>query len=115
MGRRKLLVGFLVGFTLLVGTNSAMAAMWDQHCEAAIENLQRLQQQVAAKKQEVEQARVIEAIPSNFISSELRTTTPTNRGVSQTQNDLILLFQNVEFAVAQFSQSCLNHNRIIQR
>lgn len=44
-----------------------MAAMWDRHCQVAIEDLQRLQQEISVKKQEVDAARVVQAIPSNFV------------------------------------------------
>ena len=66
-GAKKVLVGLMIGCFFLVGTSSGMAAMWDRHCQVAIEDLQRLLQEISVKKQEVDAARVVQAIPSNFV------------------------------------------------
>ena len=114
MGQRKVLVGLMIGCLFLVGTNSVMAAMWDRHCQVAIEDLQALQHEIAIKKQEIDTARVVEAIPSNFVSGQLLASLRPSTGKSQAVNELKRLFQNVEFAVAEFSRSCLKSNRVSQ-
>ena len=112
MEQKKVLIGLMVGCFFLVGMSSAMAALWDPHCQMAIKDLQRLQHQVALKKQEVDAARVVEAIPADFVQSEFQNFLPSNNGVSQAQNELKTLFQDMEYTLSKFSQSCLKHNRI---
>ena len=68
MPQKKVLIGLMLGCFFLVGTGSAIAALWDQSCRVAINNLQRLQEKVALKKQEIDVARIVEAIPANFVS-----------------------------------------------
>ncbi|GEM_PF-3171424 len=115
MNQRKVLVGFLVGFFLLAGTSAVMAALWDRQCQIAIEDLQRLQQEVALKKQEVDAARVVEAIPLNFVADQLQTSIATKtKRKSQALNELKILFQNVEFAFSELSRACFKHNTVSQ-
>jgi len=114
MGQRKDLVGLVIACFFLIGTNSVMGAMWDRHCQVAIEDLQVLQHEIVTKKQEIETARVVEAIPSNFMSGQLEVSLKPSSGKAQAVSDMKLLFQNVEFAVAEFSRSCLKRNRFSQ-
>jgi len=114
MRQRKVLVGLMIACFFLVGTSSAMAALWDLHCQVAIEDLQRLQQEIAVKKQEIDAVRVVKAIPSNFVSGQLQESIDTYNDGSQGVNELKFLFQNVEFAVAEFSRSCLKSHRVSQ-
>ncbi len=114
MGQKKVLVGLMIGCFFLVGTSSAMAALWDRHCQVAIEDLQRLQQEIVVKKQEVDAGRVVQAIPSNFVFGQLQESINTYNDGSQAVNELKIIFQDVEFAVAEFSRSCLKHNRVSQ-
>ena len=114
MEQKKVLVGLMIGCFFLVGTSSAMAALWDRNCQVSIEELQRLQQEISVKKQEIDAARVVRAIPSNFVSSQLQDSINTYHDQSQAVKDLKVLFQNVEFALAEFSRSCLKSNRVSQ-
>ncbi|MDA0739512.1 MAG: hypothetical protein O2999_12890 [Nitrospirae bacterium] len=113
MSLKHVWFNLLVGFALLVGTSPVFAALWDKDCQVAIEEIQQLQKEVAAKKQEVDAARVVAAIPLNFVSDELQDSMKSiDRGQSVTE--LKALFQNIEFAVSQFSTSCLKSNRMYQ-
>jgi len=113
VGQKTLLVSFMIGCFLLVGTSSALAALWDRNCQVAIEVLQKLQQEIVAKKQDIDRARVVQAIPSNFVSGQLQDSIDTYRDDrSQSVNELNAIFQNVEFAVAEFSRSCLKSHKV---
>lgn len=114
MGQKKVLVGLMIGCFFLVGTSSGMAAMWDRHCQVAIEDLQRLQQEISVKKQEVDVARLVKAIPSNFVFGQLQESINTYNDGSQAENELKVIFQNVRFAVSEFSRSCLKSHRVPQ-
>jgi hypothetical protein len=114
IGQKKVLVGLMIGCFFLVGTSSGMAALWDRNCQIAIEDLQRLQQEISVKKQEVDTERVVEAIPSNFVSGQLQAFLRASNGKSQAVNELKGLFKNIEFAVAAFSRSCLKSHRVSQ-
>ena len=114
MPQKKVLIGLMLGCFFLVGTGSAMAALWDQSCRVAIDNLQRLQEKVALKKQEIDVARMVEAIPADFVSGQLKTSLRPIKGTSQLVNELKGLFQNGEFAVKKFSQMGLMRNGVSQ-
>ena len=113
MDRKRILASFFVGFLLLISANSAIAAMWDRHCQVAIEGLQQLQQEITTKKQEVDAARVVEAIPSNFISGQLQGAIK-DHNKSQVLNEMKNLFHNLELALSELSNSCLKNNRASQ-
>ncbi len=104
----------MFGCFFLVGTSLGMAALWDRNCQVAIENLQRLQQEVLVKKQEVDVARMVKAIPSNFVSGYLQDTIDTYNDRSQAENELKVIFQNVRFAISEFLRLCLKSNRVSQ-
>ena len=114
MRQKKVLVGLIIGCFFLVGTSSGMAAIWDRHCQVAIEDLQRLQKEISVKKQEVDVARLVKAIPSNFVSGYLQDSIDTYKDRSQAENELKVIFQNVSFAVSEFSRLCLKSHRVLQ-
>lgn len=109
MGQQHVVSSLLVGCVLLIGASSASAALWDQQCQVAIEHVQELQKEITVKKQEVDTARVVATIPLNFVSDDLQV---SKRSTDWTQSvkELKTLFQNMEFAVTEFSTSCLKRN-----
>lgn len=113
MGHKHVVSSLLVGFVLLIGANSASAALWDQQCQVAIEHVQELQKEIAVKKQEVDTARVVAAISLNFVSDDLQV---SKRSTDWTQSakELKVLFQNMEFAVTEFSTLCLKRNGLFE-
>jgi len=111
MGQKHWWVSVMVGCTLLVGTSSALAALWDKQCQVAIEDVQRLQKAITVKKQQMDTASVVEAIPLNFVPNELQgSIRSTDR--AQSVKELKALFQDMEFAVSEFSSLCLKSNRV---
>lgn len=107
-------MGLMICCFLLLGINSAMGAFWDEPCRVAIEKLQDLQEKVALKKKEIDTARMVEVIPSNFISGEMRTSLRPKDGTTQALSELKILFRNGEFAINEFSQTCLSRNLVPQ-
>ena len=110
MYHKRMIVGLFAGFLLLVGSNAGMAAMWDRSCQVAIKDLQRLQQEITNKKQEMDNAQVVQAMPSNFVSSSLQNSVQI-KGLAQAKEELKTLFHNMNFAVKEFSNVCLKRNK----
>ncbi len=111
MRQKPVWISLLGGFILFAGTSSVFAALWEMQCQVAIEEVQQLQKEIAVKKQEVDTASVVAAIPLNFVSDELHDSIrSSDRAKSVTE--LKALFQNMEFAVSKFSTSCLKSNRV---
>ena len=110
MVKKNMLLSFLVGVFLLLGTSSAFAALWDRPCQFAIEELQFLQKQIAKKKQEVDRARVASTIPASFISDQLKDSMEKDRTVQVVQ-ELKSLFQDAEVAVSELNKWCLASHR----
>ena len=111
MDPKKILIGLGVGWVLLIGVNSAMASMWDQHCQRTIEKLQGLQQEITKKKQEIDNARVAEVVPSNFIADGFERVS-VSHGRDQAFRQLENLFQNTRLILSELSSSCLSKNEV---
>jgi len=113
MKHKRVLFGLMLGTLLLIGSHSAIGAMWEHRCQVAIEDLKQLQQDIVQKKQELDAARVAEAIPSNFVSREWQESL-NNHTRGQALREMKSLFQNVEFALSALSNSCLKNNEVAQ-
>lgn len=109
--QKKLWLSLFVVSLLLFGTSPVFAALWDKQCQVAIEEVQRLQKEITVKKQELDVARVVAAIPMNFVADELKDSLRSNDR-DQSVTDLKVLFHNMEFAVSNFSTLCLKNNRV---
>ncbi len=111
MGQKYLWVSLMVGFTVLFGTSSTFAALWDKQCQIAIEDVQRLQKEITVKKQQMDTAAVVEAVPLNFVPNELQgSLRSTDR--AQKVKELKALFQDMDYAISEFSTLCLKSNRV---
>lgn len=106
MGQKHVWVGLLAVCILLIGTSFTFAALWDKQCQVAIDDVQRLQKEITVKKQEMDAARVVTAIPLNFVSDELQDSIRSNDR-AQSVHELKALLRNMEFAVSDFSTFCL--------
>lgn len=114
MFHKKVLLGLIMGCMFLGSAGWTMAALWDDSCCVAIDDLQVLQQKVALKKHEIDTARMVETIPSNFLSGQMRTSLRPSTGMFQAVSELKILFQTGEFAVQKFTQTCLERHRVAQ-
>jgi len=109
MSQKHVWISLCVGLTLLGGTSPTFAALWDQQCQVAIEKIQGLQKEIVVKKQEVDVARVVAALPRDFVSDDFHVAKRSTDWAPSVK-ELKALFQNMEFAVSEFSTLCLKRN-----